>query len=353
MSFEIFTEENRQKERDLLVSYDLDAKFFMQLGLKIKQIVPERNCFRIEADKGFYCLKKMNFHHEDIYLMQEMTEHLRNNGFANTFDIVLQENNEILIPYEGNQYYLSKWMDGRESDYLNLLDIKNSIETLAKFHIGAEGFQTKLKQEKRILYGRWKQGFLQKLNEIKAAKEQALTENKRNDNTQIIIRYLTNCEKNAMHTLSLIDKSSYESLNQRDADKKGFIHHDYGLHNILHTFDNQTYIGGLESCAFDIRMHDLGYLIFRLMRRKGWDIDAALNMIDYYNAIYELEMKDYEALAIYFVFPHDYKQFYRQYYVESKETEDLQEMERINIESEYNQTRKDFSVKFEKYSKLL
>ncbi len=100
-------------------------------------------------------------------------------------------------------------------------------------------------------------------------------------------------------------------------------------------------------------MHDLGYLIFRLMRRKGWDIDAALNMIDYYNAIYELEMKDYEALAIYFVFPHDYKQFYRQYYVESKETEDLQEMERINIESEYNQTRKDFSVKFEKYSKLL
>ena len=260
----------------------------------------------------------MNFLYEDIYLMQRMTKHLRRNGFANTFDIVLHENNEILIPYEGNQYYLSRWMDGRESDYLNLLDIKNAIEALAKFHIGAEGFQTKHEQGQRRLYGRWKQGFLQKLNEIEAAKELVIAEGKRYSNTQVIIQYLTNCMNDAKHTINLIEKSSYESLNARDESKKGFIHHDYGFHNILHTFDNQTYIGGLEKCAFDIRMHDLGYFIFRLMRRKGWDIEAAINMIDYYNEIYKLEKEDYEILAVYFAFPHDFKQFYRQYYTESQ-----------------------------------
>jgi len=353
MNFEIFTEEDRHKERELLASYDLDVKLFKQLGFKIKQIVPERNCFRIEADKGFYCLKKMNFRYEDIYLMQEMTEHLGNNGFTNTFDIILHENNEILISYEGNQYYLSRWMDGRESDYLNLLDIKNAIEALAKFHIGAEGFQTKLDQSYRRLYGKWQQGFLQKLSEIEAAKKRVLAESKRNDNAEIIIHYLTDCEKSAKHTLSLMDQSSYKSLNARDERKKGFIHHDYGLHNILHTFDNKTYIGGLESCAFDIRMHDLGYLMFRLMRRKGWDIDAALNMIDYYNEIYKLEKGDYEALAVYFAFPHDFKQFFRQYYIEGKEADDLEELERINMESEYNQNRKDFLNEFERYSELL
>ncbi|MDF2892770.1 MAG: cotS 1 [Clostridia bacterium] len=353
MDFEIFTEEDKQKERELLASYDLDVKFFKQLGFKIKQIVPERNCFRIEADKGFYCLKKMSFNDEDIYLMQEMTEHLGNNGFNNTFDIVLHENNEILIPYEGNQYYLSSWMDGRESDYLNLLDIKNAIETLAKFHIGAEGFQTKLDQEYRRLYGKWKQGFLQKLNEIEAAKARVLAENKKNDNTEIMIQYLTDCEKSANHALKLLDKSSYNYLNARDESKKGFIHHDYGLHNILHTFDNKTYIGGLESCAFDIRMHDLGYLVFRLMRRKEWDMDATLNMIDYYNEIYKLEKGDYEALAVYFTFPHDFKQLFRQYYIEGKDSEDLEELERINVESQYNQARKNFLNEFEKYSELL
>jgi spore coat protein I len=353
MSFEIFTEEDRQKEREFLATYDLDVSFFNQLGFKIKQIVPERSCFRIETDKGFFCLKKMNFNYEDMYMMQEMTEYLKENGFGNTFDIVLQDNNEVLIPYKGNQYYLSKWMDGRESDYLNMLDIKAATETLALFHTRAEGFQTKFNQSHRRLYGRWKEAFIQKLKEIKAAKEQVLTENKKNENMQIIAQYLINCEKNAKHTIDLIEKSSYKKLNARDDDKNGFIHHDYGLHNILHTFDNQTYVGGLESCAFDIRMHDLGYFIFRLMRRKGWDIDFAFSLIDYYNEIYKLEKEDYEALSVYFAFPHDFKQFYRQYYTDSRGFDDIEELEKINMESEYNQARRSFLIEFEKYSELL
>lgn len=353
MGFEIFTEEDRQKERELLATYDLDVKLFKLLGFKVKQIVPERNCFRIEADKGFYCLKKMNFPYEDIYLMQEMTEHLRKNGFTNTFDIVSHENNEILIPYGGNQYYLSRWMDGRESDYLNLLDIKNSIETLAKFHIGAEGFHPKHEEGQRRFYGRWKQGFLQNLNEIKEAKEKVIAENKSSNNAQIIIQYLTNSVKDAKQAINLIEKSFYERINARDESKKGFIHHDYSFHNILHTFDNQTYVGGLEKCAFDIRMHDLGHFAFRLMRRKGWDMETAVNMIDYYNEIYKLEKEDYEVLAAYFAFPHDFKQFYKQYYTEDGETPDLEELERINVESEYNQARRGFLNEFMKYSELL
>jgi CotS family spore coat protein len=352
MGFEMFTEEDRQKERELLASYDLDVNFFEKLGFKIKQIVPERNYFRIETNKGFYCLKKMNLSFEDIYMMEEMTSHLKRNGFTNTFDIVLQDNNEILVPYEGSQYYLTKWMDGRDSDYLNPLDIKSAIETLAKFHRSAEGFDSKFNTQHRKLYGKWKQGFTEKLSEIAAAKEQMLTEGKRNENTQIFIQYLQNCEKNAVHALRLLEKSSYTRLNVRDEGRKGFIHHDFGLHNILHSFDNQTYIGGFESFAFDIKMHDLGYFLFRLMRRKGWDIDSLIDMIGYYDEIYKLEKEDFEVLSAYFAFPHDYKQFHRLYYIEGKDVEELEELERVNVESEYNQVKKDFLLKFEKYSAL-
>jgi CotS family spore coat protein len=294
----------------------------------------------------------MNFDYEDIYLMQGMTEHLRKNGFTNTFDIVLHENNEILITYEGNQYYLSRWMDGRESDYLNLLDIKNSIEALAKFHIGAEDFQTSHGEGQRRLYGKWKQGFMQKLNEIEEAKESIALEGNRSY-AQMVIQYLTSSIKDAKSAIALVEKPFYGKINARDEAKKGFIHHDYGFHNILHTFDNQTFIGGLEKCAFDIRMHDLGHFIFRLMRRTGWDMEAAMNMIDYYNEIYKLEKQDYEILAAYFTFPHDYKQFYRQYYAEDRETADPEELERINMESDYNQARRRFLKEFAKYSELL
>jgi hypothetical protein len=121
----------------------------------------------------------------------------------------------------------------------------------------------------------------------------------------------------------------------------------------LHTFDNQTYIGGFESFAFDIKMHDLGYFLFKLMRRKGWDLDSILDLIGHYNDIYPLEKEDYEALAVYFAFPHDYKQFNRLYDKEGKDIGDMEELERVYIESEYNQTKKDFLIKFESYLKLL
>jgi len=100
-------------------------------------------------------------------------------------------------------------------------------------------------------------------------------------------------------------------------------------------------------------MHDLGYFIFRLLRRKGWDVEAAINMIDYYSEIYKLEKEDYEVLAVYLAFPHDFKQFYRQYYTEGRDIEDLEELEQINVESEYNQARRSFIIEFEKYSRLL
>ena len=36
-----------------------------------------------------------------------------------------------------------------------------------------------------------------------------------------------------------------------------------------------------------------------------------------------------------------------------KETEDPEELERINVESEYNQARRSFLTEFKKYSELL
>ena len=352
MGFELFTEEDRQKERELLASYDLDVAFFDSLGFKIKQIVPERNCFRIETDKGFFCLKKMSLSVEEIYMMQEMTEHLRKNGFSSIFDLAERENHEILIPYGGSRYYLTKWMDGRDSDYLNLLDIKAAVEALAAFHHGSEGFVSDYSLPNRRLYGQWVQGFSQRLQELRSAKKQVLADSSKEDGAQILVDYVDKCEKSAIHSLQLLEASFYEYINARDEAKRGFIHHDFGLHNILHTFDNQTYIGGLEYCAFDIRMHDLGHFLYRIMRRRGWDLELALDLMGCYNECYKLEKEDYQALTAYLAFPHDFRQLYRQHYIEGREAEDLEELERINVESEYNRSRSSFLVELERYSKL-
>lgn len=342
MKFEIFTEEDRQQERELLATYDLDIEFFDKLGAKIKQIVPERGCYRIETDKGFFCLKKMNFPFQDIFLMHELTMHLRKNGFDNVSKLVRQADGGILVPYQGSEYYLTHWVDGRESDYLNLADIKEATEALAKLHSAAQGFGTKLNISNRRLFGRWREGFLQKLKEIVDAQRFVEAGSKDKENTHIVAEYLKVCEEDARHAMNLLEKSNYFRLNARDEDRHGFIHHDYSLYNITHTFSGETFVGGFEGAAFDIRMHDLGYLIFRLMRRRGWDADIAMAIIDYYNSMIKLEKEDYEALAVYLAIPHDFKQYQRLYHMADRDLEDLEEQERINICSEYSIARRKF-----------
>lgn len=351
MSFEIFFEEDRQRERELLAAYDLDIKLFNKLGVKIKQIVPERTYYRIETDKGFFCLKKMNCSFLDIYLMQEMVIHLKEHGFSNVSEIVRQSDGGLLLPYHGNEYYLTQWMDGRESDYLNLADIKEAAKALARFHLAAEGFSTGLNTTTRRLFGLWEEGFLQSLKEIIESKRR-IAADKESSNLQLFMDYLDSCEKDTKHAINLLKSSSYIKLNARDEKQRGFIHHDYGLHNIIHTFNGETFIGELEGAAFDIKMHDLGYLIFKLMRKKNWDIEIAMNIINCYNEIFKLEKEDYEALSIYLSFPQDFKQFKKLYYLNNKDIEDQEALERINISSEYNIARRQFLSKMKKYSGL-
>jgi CotS family spore coat protein len=353
MSIEIFTEEDRQRERERLTTYDLDVKFFEDLGLKIKQLVPERNCFRLESDKGFYCLKKIYFPLEEIMLMKELAKHLEGNGFRNTFDIVVQEKGEIAIPYRGSQYYLTKWMDGRDSDYLNLPDIKGAVEALGRFHLAAEGFRSSHHIEHRRLYGKWKQGFARKLKEMREAGEQLAAMDHEHNSIQVLVDYVDKCKENAKNALRLLEEPFYECINARDAEGKGFIHHDFGLHNILHTFDGRTYIGGLESYAFDIRMHDLGHFMYRMMRRQGWDLEMALDIIGAYHEVYSLKKEDYQALCMYLTFPHDFKQLYRQRLAAGEEPEELEETDRVHIESEYNLGRQRFLLELMKYVALL
>lgn len=350
MNFEIFTEEDRQRERELLAAYDLDTEFFDKLGVKLKQIVPERGCYRIETDKGFFCLKKMSLPFQDVYLMHGMTKHLKNNGFDNVSKIVRQADGGILVPYLGSEYYLTHWMDGRESDYLNLVDIKEATEALARFHLAAEGFSTKLNIADRRLFGRWEEGFRQKFRDMEQAQNVVKSDSR--DSTQIIVEYLDECRKDARHAIDLLERSNYKKLNARDEGRRGFIHHDYSLYNITHTFNGETFIGGLENAAFDIRVHDLGYLLFRLMRRRGWDIDIAMEIISYYDGIFKLEKADYEAVAVYLAYPHDFRQFQRLFYSVDRELEDLEELERININSDYNAARREFLQKMEKLAGL-
>ncbi len=341
-------EENRELDRRFLGEYDLDVNLFEAMGLKVKQIIPVRSVYRIVTDKGFFCLKKLRFSLDEMNFILGAVEHLQGNGFGNSFSIVKQENGDRFIEFKGEKYFLTQWIDGRECDFMNPMDLDAAIEMLAHLHNASEGYSPDICPPNRYYYGKWSENFSRRINEMKLMKEKVRRKSEKNDIDRIYMDYVDMCISDGEEALHMLETTDYKDLSAEAAKKKGFIHHDFAHHNILHTFDGRTYVVDFDYCIMDIRVHDIGSLIIRNMKKCNWDIDKALDILELYDRRNPLSKAELKVLAPFFLFPQDFWMISRQYYIEKKKWDEEDYVDKMNTKSEYTLMRRKF---IEEYGK--
>lgn len=341
-------EENRQSEREFLSEYDLDVNLFEAMGLKVKQIIPVRSIYRIATDKGFFCLKKLRFPMEDMDFIFAAVEHLKNKGYENVFNIVKQENGDNYITFKGEKYFLTEWIDGRECDFLNPVDLDTAIEVLTRLHNAAEGYDPGICPKDRYFYGKWPENFSRRIAEMKLMKEQVQSKPDKGTVDETYLEFVDMCINDGEEAILMLKKTGYEDLSKEAERKKGFIHHDYAYHNILHTFDGRTYVVDFDYCIMDIRIHDLGSLILRNMKRSNWDTDKALGILESYDRRNPIGNEELKVLTPFFLFPQDFWMISRQYYIEKKPWDEEDFADKMSVKSEYAIMRRKFIGEFEK-----
>lgn len=341
-------DENRQLEREFLGNYDLDARLFETIGVKVKQIIPVRSVYRIATDKGFFCLKKLRFPKEDMDFIFEAVEHLEKKGFEYTFNLIKQQNGDNFACFNGEQYFLTQWIDGRECDFLNPMDLEAAIEVLASMHKAAEGYKPSSCPKGRCYFGKWSENFAGRVAEMKLIKESVLAKSEKNDIDNIYLDYVDMCIKDGEEAILLLNETDYKSISEDASARGSFIHHDFAHHNILHTFDGRTYIVDFDYSIMDIRIHDVGSLILRNMKRSNWDIDKALNILESYDRRNPVTVGELKILAPFFLFPQDFWMISRQYYIERKAWDEEDYVDKMNTKSEYTLMRRKFIEEYEK-----
>ncbi|MGE5632308.1 MAG: CotS family spore coat protein [Caulobacteraceae bacterium] len=335
-------EENRKWEREFLSEYNLDVNLFEMMGLKVKQIIPVRSVYRISTDKGFFCLKKLRFSMDEMNFILSAVEHLKENGFQSVFNIVKQNDGSRFLDFMGEKYFLTEWIDGRECDFLNPMDLETAIEVLAKLHNATEGFMPTVCPDCRNYLGKWPENFIKRIEEMRSIKEQVMLKQDKNEMDSIYMDYADMCIKDAEDALELLNGSGYPELVLEAESKKSFIHHDYAHHNILHTFDGRTYVVDFDYCILDVGVHDLGSLILRNMKKSNWDADKAMSIIEIYDRINPISQKELKTMAPFFLFPQDFWMISRQYYIEKKDWEEEEYVDKMNTKSEYTMMRRSF-----------
>lgn len=339
-------EENRQQDREFLGQYNLDVNLFETMGLKVKQIIPVRSVYRIVTDKGFFCLKKLRFSLEEMDFIFGAVEHLKSKGFKNVFNIIRQKDGSNFLDFKGEKYFLTEWVDGRECDFLNPMDLETAIEVLAKLHNASEGYRPAVCPANRDYLGKWPENFQKRIGEMEDMKQKVLKKKDKSEIDRIYMDYVDMCIKDAKEAVAMLEDSGYRELTAEAAEKQGFIHHDYAHHNILHTFDGKTCVVDFDYCIRDIRVHDLGSLIIRNMKRCNWDTDKAVAIIESYDRLNPISKNELRILVPFFLFPQDFWMISRQYYIEKKDWEEEEYVDKMNTKSEYTVVRHRFIEEF-------
>lgn len=294
------------------IKYIVESKY----GLKVNALEKIKNVYRIKADDKDYCLKVIKYNFNHFIFIIEAIKHLQNKGFEKIPKMIKTVGGKDFIELESNHAYLTEWINARESNYDNPVDVSIAARKLAELHDKSMGFQVDRRMEPRVGWFKWIENFITRSDEILDFKRRIAAKQYMSEFDYMYLDAMEEELERIENSLEHLSDSEYLTKMQREIEKRGFCHHDYAHHNVLIEPNNQVNIIDFDYCMLDSHLHDLSSLIVRTMKNGKWNINDTLKLLDSYSSIYPIEKDDIQIIAAFIEFPQDYWQVGIQYYWE-------------------------------------
>jgi CotS family spore coat protein len=318
-------------------------------SLCVENIEKIQNVYRIETKDQMYCLKIINYDFGHFLFIIGAIKHLQSNDFKDIPQIINTKDNKEYIALENKYAYLTSWLNARECNYDNPVEIKLCTSKLAQLHTKSLDFKVTPDMKPRVGWLRWIETFKTRKNEILDFKRRI---NEKSHKTEFDNYYLRIMEEELARSDKSIDnlcKSQYTIKMNEEIKHKGFCHHDYAHHNVLIEKGGGVNIIDFDYCILDTHLHDLSSLLIRRMKNGKWNLENALIIMDEYDATNSIYKSDIEVMAAFMEFPQEYWQRGIQYYWERKDWGEeffLRKLEKVD------EDRVDKQIFIEKFRKL-
>jgi CotS family spore coat protein len=285
-------------------------------GLNIIEVEKVKNVYRIKTIEDDYCLKMIKYEFPHFWFIVSAIKHLQSNGFDRVPEIIKRKDGKDYISIDNLNAYLTKWIDARECNYDNPIDISLAAVKLAMLHNSSEGFQVTDSMKPRVYWYKWAENFITRIDEILDFKKRIDLKAEKTEFDQLYLSSMQEELYRAEKAVENLLNSAYMEKVNDEIKKNGFCHHDYAHHNVLIEECGRVNIIDFDYCVLDINLHDLSSLLIRRMKNGKWDMDNAVPILDSYGSIRKIEKRDIPIMAAFMEFPQDYWQIGIQYYWE-------------------------------------
>ncbi|MHB1391805.1 MAG: CotS family spore coat protein [Clostridia bacterium] len=288
--------------------------------LNVDLVDKVRSAFKVYSDKGIFCLKRVSHGYRKAKKSFYIMKHLKERGSENIVDYYFSKDGKAFIKRKDAAFYLTHWIEGRETSFSSVDEILRCSELLSSFHNHAKGFEVPKHVEIRSHTNKWRKTFSKCRDELGKFKEYI---DKLKLKAEFDYTYRSSIDyfqKEAEHAIRILEHSRYSELCGYYLNERYVCHDSYYYQNVLIDKDDRLFIIDLESCQYDIPMSDLGKFIRRVLTKKKfrWDFDLCRRIIESYCKVRPMTKEEYEILLAMLVFPHKFWKLGRKRYVKNK-----------------------------------
>ncbi len=289
----------------------MDREIAGNYGLEVKNIVPYKDTYMVQTDKGRKILKKMLFSPERILFIHGAKEHLAKNGFVNVDRYMMTLKGEPSFILDNASYVMYDLLEGRECNFDNDAEAYKTAVLLSSMHSASKGYKPPDGSKVQDELGMLPVYFNKRLEDIKKLRKIAKKGKSRFDHMFLEnADYFINLGEQAAAEL---EKSNYSGLISEAREEGSFCHHDFTHHNII-CAESGFSVVNFDYCCFELKIYDLANLIRRKMRKCNWDMDKAVMIFEGYNSVEELSKDEIAVMKLILQFPQKFWRVVNRYY---------------------------------------
>lgn len=337
-------EQSRYRDKAYLVTYELTTDIFEAFNLLVDDIVPVRSVYMLFTDKGVKVLKKINYDFAELEFINHVLEYVRTKGFKNAVGFLKTLDGNYYIKRDDGIYTVLDIPDGREANFQDSSDISKVAMAICCFHKATAGIGFVM--EKRTNLYKWIPVFERRVHELSKFKEIAEFHEIKTGFDRLFLEYIDVYHEDALKSVELLKSSAYEKLCHNTLLDGNICHHDLAFHNTIVDCESEVHFLGFDACMLDLRIHDIGNLIVRAVKNSGWGIETAQIILQSYSEVEVLSIEELETLYAFLVFPQDFYDISRSYYMKTKNWEEEDFLTKLQVKTDYCSDRKRFLENF-------
>ncbi|MCM3080111.1 MULTISPECIES: phosphotransferase [Brevibacillus] len=252
------------------------------LGVK-----PKRNVNLLKTDRGYWIIKGYK-DQEKARWVTELAQALREKGFLHTVQYVSDTGGSAIFPYGDRFFTIMKMIDGQEADNSSLYDVKKTAETLARFHLAAQGFPVPHRsyayEGTPAMLDKW-ESRLEHFERITWTIDQNGPQNRIEQIIQQMAEHVIREGQELLHNAYKLPLTPEMFM----AMERGTLaHRDVASHNFLLTNKGNCYLIDLDTVGHDLQIVDLVQLMSRMLLMQEYRLQSFVEAIEAYSKINHL-----------------------------------------------------------------